>query len=135
MRCLAILALMTSAVFAAGIRIDHVTVCGADVKKLQTALAAVGIPSIYGGAHTNSVTEMALSSFPDGSYLELIGLQPKAEPRQVEAHVWGKFLEGDAGPCAWAVRENDMAAEIKRLETAGIKVGAAERSGRSRPDG
>ena len=126
---------MAAALSAAEIKIDHVTVAGSDVKKLQAGLSAVGIPSVYGGPHSNGTTEMALSSFPDGSYLELMGLQAKADPRQVEEHAWGKFLKGDSGPCAWAVREKDMAAEIKRLQAAGITVGAPEHSGRARPDG
>jgi len=135
MRCLTILALLAAALSAADIQIDHVTVAGSDVKKLQAGLSAVGIPSVYGGAHTNGTTEMALSSFPDGSYLELMGLQAKADARLVDEHVWGKFLKGNAGPCAWAVREKDMAAEVKRLQGAGITVAAPEHSGRARPDG
>jgi len=135
MRCLVILALLAAALSAAEIKIDHVTVAGSDVKKLQAGLSAVGIPSVYGGAHTNGATEMALSSFPDGSYLELMGLQANADPRLVDGHVWGKFLKGNAGPCAWAVREKDMAAEVKRLQAAGITVAAPEHSGRARPDG
>jgi len=135
LRCLAILAVFAAALSAADIQIDHVTVAGSDVKKLQAGLSAVGIPSVYGGAHTNGTTEMALSSFPDGSYLELMGLQAKGDARLVDEHVWGKFLKGNAGPCAWAVREKDMAAEVKRLQAAGITVAAPERSGRARPDG
>ena len=135
MRWLAILAAMASAVSAAEIKIDHVTVAAHDVKKLQAALSSVGIPSVYGGAHTNGATEMALTSFPDGSYLELMGLQANAGPQLVEEHPWGKFLKGDSGPCAWAVREKDLAAEVKRLQAAGVTVGAPERSGRTRPDG
>jgi Glyoxalase-like domain len=135
MRRLAGFMLFAAALTAAEVKIDHVTVAGSNVKKLQAALEAVGIPSVYGGAHSNGTTEMALSSLPDGSYLELIGLQPNADPKLVEQHVWGKFLKADAGPCAWAISAKDMAAEVKRLEAAGIKVGAPEHSGRQRPDG
>lgn len=135
MRWVAILAMTMTAIRAADVHIDHVTVCGTDVKKLQAGLSAVGIPSVYGGAHTNGTSEMALTSFPDGSYLELMGLQAKADPHMVDQHPWGKFLKGDAGPCAWALREKDMAGEIKRLKDAGIPVGDPEHSGRARPDG
>lgn len=126
---------MAAGLSAAEIKIDHVTVCGTDVKKLQAGLSAVGIPSVYGGPHTNGATEMALTSFTDGSYLELMGLQTNADPKVLGEHPWGKFLKGDSGPCAWAVREKDLAAEVKRLQAAGITVGAPERSGRARPDG
>jgi Glyoxalase-like domain len=127
--------LVPSALLASGLEVDHVTVAGSDVKKLQANLQAVGIASVYGGAHANGTTEMALVSFPDGSYLELMAIAPHAGARQVEEHVWGKFLKENAGPCAWAVREKDIAAEVKRLESRGIVVGAPVRSGRQRLDG
>lgn len=135
MHCLLAFALLPAAVMAADLQIDHVTVAGASIKALQSSLAAVGIESVYGGAHVNGATEMALVSFPDGAYLELMALQPHADPRAVDQHVWAKFLRENAGPCAWAVREKDIAAEVQRLKSAGIPVAAPVRSGRQRPDG
>ena len=120
---------------AADLTIDHVTVAGKDLKTMQANLAAVGIPSEYGGPHSNHATEMALASFPDGSYLELIALQPNADAKAVASHYWAKQMDENAGPCAWAVRVKDMAVEVKRLQGAGVPVGAPERSGRARPDG
>jgi hypothetical protein len=120
---------------AADLKIDHVTVAGRDIKQLQAKLAAVGIESVYGGAHANSTTEMAMVSFPDGSYLELIAIQAKAAPEAVKQHVWGALLEADAGPAAWALREDNIEAEVKRLRAAGIAVSAPVPSGRTRPDG
>jgi hypothetical protein len=119
----------------ATLTVDHVTVAGTDLRKMQAGLAAVGLRSEYGGPHSNHATEMALTSFPDGSYLELIAIQPNADGSAVLAHYWSKWMQGNAGPCAWAVRSTDMAAEIKRLQTAGVTVNPAARSGRNRPDG
>src|ERR1051325_9911573 len=79
----------------AELKIDHVTVAGRDLKAMQASLAAIGIQSEYGGPHSNQPTEMALVSFPDGSYLELIAIQPKATPEAVAAHVWGKQMQGN----------------------------------------
>jgi hypothetical protein len=121
--------------FAADSRIDHVTVAGSDLSKMQAALKGAGIDCVYGGAHNNHATAMALVSFPDGSYLELMGLQANADPKAVTEHVWAKFLKEDAGTCAWALRSPDLAAEIKRLKAAGIAVSAPVRNGRERPDG
>lgn len=112
------------------LKVDHVTVAGQDLRAMQRALQAAGLPSENGGPHSNHATEMALTSFPDGSYLELIAIQPKADPAAVAAHPWSNFLKEDAGPCAWAVRPADMAAEVKRLHAA-----APIRNGRQRPDG
>jgi hypothetical protein len=120
---------------AAGLKIDHVTVAGSSLKKMQAGLSAVGIQTVYGGAHSNHATEMALVSFPDGSYLELIALQPNADPQAVDRHEWASFLKADAEPCAWAVRERDLDAEVQRLKTASVAVSAPVKSGRQRPDG
>ena len=121
--------------FAADSRIDHVTVAGRDIRKLEAGLKSIGIEAVYGGAHNNQATEMALVSFPDGAYLELMAIRADADPAAVDAHVWAKFLKQDAGPCAWALRSTDIAAEVKRLKSAGIPVSAPVRSGRQRPDG
>jgi Glyoxalase-like domain len=117
------------------LKVDHATVAGRDLRAMQKALEGVGIKSEYGGPHSNHATEMALVSFPDGSYLELIAIQPHADPKAVAAHEWRKFLEGDGGPCAWAVRPADLAHEVARLRKAGIKATEPARNGRKRPDG
>ncbi len=135
MRSVPILAVFCGLLAAADLKIDHVTVAGASLKKLQANLSAMGIETAYGGPHSNGVTEMALVSFADGSYLELIAPREHADAQAVGKHYWAKFLQGDAGPCAWAAREPDVAAEVKRLEAAGIAVSAPTRSGRQRPDG
>jgi hypothetical protein len=121
---------------AAELRIDHVTVAGSDLKAMRQAFtAAAGIAPEYGGAHANHATEMALVSFPDGSYLELMGLQQRADPAEVAAHTWSKFLRNNGGPCAFALRVSDVGAEVARLKAAGIPVGQPQKSGRTRPDG
>jgi hypothetical protein len=78
---------------AADLTIDHVTAAGIDLNTMRASLAAVGIPSEYGGPHSNHATEMALTSFPDGSYLELIAIQPQADAAAVAAHYWSKHMK------------------------------------------
>jgi hypothetical protein len=119
----------------AELRIDHVTVCGPELAPMQARLEKLGLHVEYGGPHANHVTEMAVASFPDGSYLELIAFQPHADPVGAEKHYWAKYMKGDAGPCAWAVRSDDVAAEAARLRAAGIHVSEPNKSGRTRPDG
>jgi Glyoxalase-like domain len=124
------------ALAAADLKIDHVTVAGEHLETMRKALtAAAGVPTEYGGPHSNHATEMALVSFPDGSYLELMGIQAKPDPAAVAAHDWSKFLENNAGPCAFALRVTDISAEVRQLKSAGIATGAAETAGRTRPDG
>ncbi len=121
---------------AAELHIDHVTVAGRDLAAMRQAFAAAtGVAPEYGGAHANHATEMALASFADGSYLELMGLQQRADPAEVAAHTWSKFLRNNGGPCAFALRVSDVGAEVARLKAAGIMVADPQKSGRTRPDG
>lgn len=136
MRRFVVLMSLTLPLCAAGLKIDHATVACERLDEARRAFtAATGIPTEYGGPHANHATEMALASFPDGSYLELMGIQQKADPTALSAHVWRRFLRDNAGPCAFALRVADVNTEIRRLAAAGIHVGAAEKSGRIRPDG
>jgi len=116
-------------------RLDHVTVAGAALEPLRRALAAVGIATVYGGTHQDGATEMAMVSFPDGSYLELIALHPDATANAAGNHPWSRFLTGNAGPCAWAVSTGDLESEAGRLRACGIAVGEALANGRDRTDG
>jgi hypothetical protein len=136
MRSAIALLLLALPASTAEMKIDHVTVAGVSVEEMRKAFTgATAIPTEYGGPHSNHTTEMALASFPDGSYIELMGLQQKADPAAVTAHTWGQFLRDNGGPCAFALRVADVNSEIRRLSSAGIRVGAAEKSGRTRPDG
>ena len=139
-RVLFLIAALSAAAFlplnATDLKIDHATVAGAHLDTMRQAFsAATGIQTEYGGPHSNHATEMALASFPDGSYIELMGVQPAHDPAALAAHTWSKFLRYNGGPCAFALRVPDVTAEVNRLKAAGIPVGAPERSGRTRPDG
>ena len=129
-----ILLLVAASLSAAELTVDHVSVAGRDLRQMQARLAALGIPSEFGGPHSNHATQMALTGFPDGSYLELIARQDKPDEKALAAHYWSRQIRGNAGPAAWAVRASDTAAEVKRLRAAGITV-TLQRSGRERPDG
>ena len=127
--------LLLTVSLAADLTVDHVTVSGTDLKQMQARLASVGIPTEYGGPHINGATQMAVTSFPDGSYLELIAPQANPDRKALAEHYWSKQMLGNAGPTAWAVRSSDVSAEAARLRTAGVTVSAPSRSGRKRPDG
>ena len=116
-------------------QIDHVTAAGRSLRQMQDSLASLGLKTENGGPHSNHATEMALLSFPDGSYLELIALQQNPDPKAVADHYWSKFLQADAGPCAWAVQVPDVGAEAQRLSGLGIAVTTPAKNGRTRMDG
>jgi hypothetical protein len=127
MRRLGILLLSTLPLCAAELKIDHVTVAGAKLESMRQAFTDVtGLATEYGGRHANHATEMALTSFPDGSYVELMGIQAQADAAALAAHEWRKFLENNAGPCAFAIRSGSPT---------GVPMKSPQRSGRARPDG
>jgi hypothetical protein len=132
---LLLLLLLLPPLHAAALQVDHVSACGANLKEMQARLKSAGIPSEAGGPHSNHATEMALTSFEDGSYLELIAIQATGDPKAIAAHEWSKQMKSSSGPCAWALRSADVGAEAARLQSAGITVSKPERSGRNRPDG
>ncbi len=130
------LTLLALPLAAAEIRIDHVTIAGTDLDALRRTFTQVtGVPTEYGGPHANHASEMAIVSFPDGSYLELMGIQKHADPKAVEEHAWSAYLRSNASPCAFAVQVPDVPAELARLKLVGIGGGTIDHSGRVRPDG
>lgn len=130
-RCVVAWWLLGVSMMGAQLKVDHVTVAGRSLATLQRMFDSVGLKTEYGGKHTNGMTEMALMSFSDGSYVELIAAQRGAS---AAGHEWGDFIEHQAGPCAWAIAVPDIDKEAQRMKSLGITL-ALERNGRQRPDG
>jgi len=113
--------------------VDHVSVCGSDLARMQRAFAEAGLVTDYGGPHANSYTQMALLGFEDGSYIELIAPREGAKvPNQGQ---WAAKISGNAGPCAWAINSRHLAADLERLKQRGIRVDASAYGNRKKPDG
>jgi hypothetical protein len=113
------------------LRVDHVTIAGSHLASLEQAFIRVGLKPEYGGPHSNGITHMAMLSFADGSYIELIST---LEPGQTSP-LWPAHIAGDGGPCAWAVEVDDVAAEAARLAALGVPVRGPTYLNRQRPDG
>lgn len=114
------------------LELDHASVCGSNLDTLRQAFTDVGLTPDFGGPHSNGVTQMAFIGFDDESYLELIA---PVKAGVTEGSDWGKFMAGDAGPCAWAVGTNVLLQEVDRLKKAGIAVTVPQTGSRKRPDG
>ena len=114
------------------LKIDHVTLAGPSLAPMQEAFAALGLETDYGGPHSNNVTHMALLGLPDGSYIELIST---LEPGNTAHKFWPEHIAGGAGPCAWAVQVDDVAAEAARVAGLGVPVEGPAAYHRQRPDG
>ncbi len=112
-------------------KIDHVSIAWSDLGSLQRAFESVGLKTEYGGVHSNGVTHMSILGFNDGSYIELISVVKPDQP----ADTWGKQIAGNGGPCAWAVEEEKLSAEVDRIKSLGIHVDGPADYERRRPDG
>src|SRR6185369_7172397 len=62
---------------------------------------------------------MAIVSFEDGSYVELISAREGADR---PAPIWSAHIEGDGGPCAWAAVADDVASEAAHAMALGVPV-------------
>lgn len=112
-------------------KIDHVSVGGSDLAMMERSFSEANMMTEYGGPHSSGGTKMSLLGFRDGSYIELIStVRP-----DVRAANWSLQIEGNGGPCAWAVAEDDIAAQVAKAKRFGIPASGPGDYSRRRPDG
>jgi hypothetical protein len=113
------------------LRIDHVTVAGRDLDKLSEAFSEADLDAEYGGRHSNGATHISVVGFRDGSYIELISTHdPHAKSP------WSNDpIHGDGGPCAWAIRVDDIETVSAEIADRGIAVDGPDQYERTREDG
>ena len=112
-------------------KIDHVSVGGHNLKRLEQSFSEAGMETVYGGPHSSGETKMSLLGFRDGSYIELIStIKPGGR-----ASLWNRQIAGDGGPCAWAIEADDIAGEVAKAKSLGIAASGPGDYSRKRPDG
>jgi len=126
------LAMSSAAESVRSLKVDHVTICGADLGALQEAFSRLGLVSDYGGPHANGGTHMAVIGFEDGSYAELVA--PLKAGAATDSG-WSKLMLANAGACAWAVESSDIQKDVDALKSAGLPVDGSFPGGRKKPDG
>jgi hypothetical protein len=112
--------------------VDHGVICESELGPIQQAFADAGLRSDYGGRHLESPTQMAVLGFEDYSYLGLDTPVTSPAPPVVEL---GKFMDGNAGPCAWVVNVPDIGREVGRVARLGVKAEDPNYLSRKKPDG
>ena len=112
--------------------VDHGVICESELGPIQQAFADAGLRSDYGGRHLESPTQMAVLGFEDYSYLGLDTPVTSPAPQGVEL---AKFMDGNAGPCAWVVNVPDIGREVERVSRLGVKVENPNFLSRKKPDG
>jgi catechol 2,3-dioxygenase-like lactoylglutathione lyase family enzyme len=117
---------------AHSLKVDHVTICGADLTALQDAFAGLGLIADYGGPHANGGTHMAVIGLDDGSYIELVA--PLKAGSATDSG-WSKLMLANTGACAWAVGSADIQRDVDALKNSGLSVDGPFPGGRKKPDG
>jgi hypothetical protein len=100
--------------------IDHAVIAHSDIEWLAEAFEAAGLTTQYGGVHSNGITHNYTVGFDDGSYIELVST---LESEQTSPW-WNDAIQGDAGPCAWALPVKDIETETERIADRDISVEA-----------
>ncbi len=113
-------------------KIDHVVIVVRDLAQAVADYSAAGFTVTPGGAHADGATHHALIPFADGSYLELIAFKA---PERPSSHQWWPRLAQGEGLTHYALRSDDLAADVARLRAAGIALSEPRDGGRTRPDG
>lgn len=114
--------------------VDHFVYACPDLDRAVAEVeATVGVRAVAGGRHPDLGTANALLSLGPATYLELIGPDPSAGPR--DEFPYGLHTLARPALRAWAVAPDDFDEAIARLETIGEDLGPARRARRETTDG
>lgn len=112
--------------------IDHIVIAVQDLERAVNDYEGAGFTVTPGGEHSNGVTHNALVAFADGTYFELIAWKRSGASGKAD---WWRRLQAGEGFVDYALRTDDLDAEVNRLRDAGLDVPDPESGGRLRPDG
>lgn len=115
--------------------LDHLLLGTADLEEGVAWVAdRLGVEAAFGGRHANLGTANHLLSLGSDVYLEILGPDPEAPPRD-EPLPFG--IEGLAEPrlVTWAARGSDLEALVARASSRGVPLGPVRPGSRLRPDG
>jgi len=111
--------------------IDHLTIAGPDLSIFQRFFNDAGMPTDYGGPHSNGITHMALLGFDNGSYIEIVStLTPGAR-----VPLWQDYLLEVGGGTAWTIDSPGVMAATRTSTAAGIAASDPILVKRHKPDG
>lgn len=115
------------------LELDHVIIAVDDLKAAMRDYRALGFTVVPGGIHANRATKNVLITFADTTYIEL--LAATGEPAVPGLVDFSALLQQGEGLAGFALRADDLDAEVARLRASGIAVGDAIPGERRRDDG
>lgn len=115
------------------LHLDHAVIAVTDLDLAIRDYRDLGFTVVRGGIHANRATQNALVIFLDGTYLELLAATGEAGlPGLIDFSVLLKDGEGLVG---YALRADDLEAEVARLQSEGFPVSELIPGERRRHDG
>jgi hypothetical protein len=123
---------LPAAAAAPAAQIDHILLGIDDLDRgVEQFEKLTGVRPVYGGKHPRG-THNALVSLGDGTYLEILALQPNVAPPKEYAEL--KKLNA-LTPIGWAVSSKDSARLRSQLTSAGLAVSEPSPGSRTTPAG
>jgi len=114
------------------IGIDHIVIAVNNLDDTIADYTAAGFTVTPGGEHKGGASANVLVTFQDGAYFELIAFKGEGGG----APGWRSTLESAGeGLVDFALRTNDLDAEVEVLKGNGLEVQGPYAGGRFRPDG
>jgi catechol 2,3-dioxygenase-like lactoylglutathione lyase family enzyme len=116
-------------------QLDHLVYATPDVATTTDSIELkLGVRPVAGGRHAAWGTHNTLVALGEGSYLEIIGPDPEAEPPAGPRPFGLDRLEAPR-LATWVARTSSLEAIVRRARAAGIELGGPLPRSRQRPDG
>lgn len=117
------------------VKIDHVILGINDLQRgVDEFSRLTGVRPAFGGAHPGRGTHNAIASLGDGTYVEILAVNP-AEPRPANDPMAGLAAMTSLTPIGWALSAADLGGLKKQAEAAGIAMTQVSPGARKLPDG
>lgn len=115
--------------------LDHLLLGTADLEEgVAWVRDRLGVEAAFGGRHENLGTANYLLSLGEDVYLEILGPDPEAAPRDEPLPFGIEELE-EPGLVTWAARGSDLEGLVARASARGVPLGPVRPGSRRRPDG
>ena len=111
--------------------LDHIVLVTLDLEEAMRDHRGRGFIVQPGGEHVGGLSHNALVGFADGSYLEIFAFHDVAKARG--KHTWSPVADRGGGWADFALLSDDVVSDAAKAGD--LLARAAERGGRSRPDG
>lgn len=112
--------------------IDHIVIAVTSLEAAVVDYRRAGFTVTPGGEHHGGRTHNALIPFADGAYIEIIAFR---DPEAAVDHRWAARLLKGEGLIDYALRADDLRAEVTALRARGLNATDPQDGGRTRLDG